>query len=79
MPFGLTNTPADFQWFINNVWHLFLNNFYTRCLNDILIYSETVEEYKIYVRSILEVLSKAGLYLKPEKCELYKTEVRYNM
>jgi len=77
MPFGLTNAPADFQWFINDVLYPFLNNFYTAYLDDILIYSETLAEHKVHVMKVLEVLAKAGLYLKPEKCEFHKTEVRY--
>jgi len=38
MPFGLTNGPADFQRFINDVLHLFLNTFCAAYLDDILIY-----------------------------------------
>ena len=67
MPFGLTNAPADFKRFINDVLHPFLDNFYTACPNDILIYSETLDNYNIHVKTVLEGLSEAGLYLKPEK------------
>jgi len=77
MPFGLTNAPADFQRFINNILHPFLDNFCTAYLDNILIYSETLAEHKVHIKKVLEVLAKAGLHLKPEKCEFYKTEVRY--
>ena len=77
MPFGLTNAPADFQRFINDVLHPFLDNFCTAYLNDILIYSDTLQEHKIHVRQVLEVLAKAGLHLRPEKCEFHRTEVTY--
>src|SRR5258706_8539069 len=77
MPFGLTNAPADFQRFINDVLHPFLDNFCTAYLDDILIYSERLEEHQEHVRKVLEVLSKAGLYLKPEKCKFHKSEVKY--
>jgi len=46
MPFGLTNTPADFQTLINDVLHQFLDDFFTTFLDDILIYSNTLEEHK---------------------------------
>ena len=75
--FGLTNAPADFQHFINDALHPFLNHFYTAYLDDILIYRMTLEEHREHMRRILEVLSKAGLHLKPEKCHFYKTEVKY--
>jgi len=77
MPFGLTNAPADFQRFINDVLHPFLDNFCTAYLDDILIYSDTLQEHKIHVKQVLEVLAKAGLHLKPEKYEFHRTEVTY--
>ena len=77
MPFGLTNAPADFQHFINDALHPFLDHFCTAYLDDILIYSTMLEEHREYVRGVLEALSRAGLHLKPEKCHFHKTEVKY--
>ena len=77
MPFGLTNAPTDFQRFINDVLRPFLDEFCIAYLDDILIYSESMEEHCIQVRRVMEALSNAGLCLKPEKCTFYKTEVKY--
>ena len=77
MPFSLTNAPADFQCFINDVLHPFLDAFCTAYLDDILIYSETLEEHQVHIKKVLESLSKVSLHLKPEKCEFHKTEVKY--
>ena len=77
MPFGLTNTPADFQHFINDILHPLLDAFCTAYLDNILIYSKTLEEHQVYDKKVLEALSKVGLYLKPEKCEFHKMEVKY--
>jgi hypothetical protein len=77
MPFGLTNAPADFQRFINDVLNPFLNRCATAYLDDILIYSDNLEEHREHVRHVLEKLSAAGLHLKPEKCEFYQKEVKY--
>ena len=77
MPFGLTNAPADFQRFINDVLHPFLDVFCTAYLDDILVYSETLEEHRIHVKRILIVLSEAGLHLTLEKCHFHQTEVKY--
>ena len=65
MPFGLTNALADFQRFINDVLNPFLDAFCTAYLNDILIYSETLEEHQAHIKKVLEALSKVGLHLKP--------------
>jgi hypothetical protein len=77
MPFGLTNAPAIFQNFINNVLAPYLDQFCTAYLDNMLIYSDTFEEYQEYVNWVLEAFEKAGLYLKLEKCEFYRQEVKY--
>ena len=77
MNFGLTNAPADFQKYINDTLRSFLDVFCTAYLDNVLIFSETLEKYKVHVRKVMEALSTAGLHLKPEKCKFHKTEVEY--
>ena len=77
MPFGLTNAPADFQKFINDTLRRYLDIFCTAYLDDILVYSDTLDKHKIHIRRILEALSSTGLHLKPEKCEFHRQEVKY--
>jgi hypothetical protein len=69
--FGLMNTPASFQYFINNVLQPYLDVFITAYLDNILIYSDDLDEYRIHIQKVLQALSDADLYLKPEKCEFY--------
>ena len=45
MPFRLTNAPATFQSYINNVLREYLDVFVTVYIDDILIYLETEEEH----------------------------------
>ena len=77
MTFGLTNAPVVFQHFINDAVHPFLEHFCTAYLDDILIYSATLEEHREHMQKVLEALPKVGLHLKPEKCHFHKTEVKY--
>ena len=56
MPFGLTNAPADFQKFINDTLRPYLDIFCIAYLDDILVYSDTLDENKIHVHQILEAL-----------------------
>lgn len=77
MSLGLTNAPASFQHFINDILSSFVNRFVTAYLDDILIYSENLEEHRGHVKSVLEALPSAGQHLKAERCEFYKQEVRY--
>jgi hypothetical protein len=72
MPFGLTNAPASFQHFINDILWPYLNMFITAYLNDILIYSNNLNDHQNHVLKVLEALSKASLHLKPEKCKFHQ-------
>jgi hypothetical protein len=72
MLFGLTNIPTSFQYFINDVLRPYLDISVTAYLNDILIYSDNLDDYQRYVLKVLEALSKVGLHLKPKKCEFHQ-------
>ena len=77
MPFGLTNAPATFQHFINDTLREYLDVFCTAYLDDILIYSDTLEEHKVQVRQVLEALQRAGILLRAEKCEFFTQKTTY--
>jgi hypothetical protein len=77
MPFGLTNAPASFQHFINDVLWPYLDVFITAYLDNILIYSDNLDEHRIHVQKVLQALCDADLHLKPEKCEFHRQEVTY--
>ena len=54
LPFGLTNRPATYQQYINNVLFNYLDIFCIVYLDDILIYSEDLLKYKLHVRKVLK-------------------------
>ena len=60
-PFGLTNGPATYQWYINDVLFDYLDDFCTAYLDNIIIYSENEMEYQEHVCKVLQRLCKAGL------------------
>ena len=69
MPFGLINIPVTIQALINDILKKYLDRFYITYLDDILIYSNNIEDYKKYVRLVLKVLQEKKLLIKPEKYE----------
>ena len=69
MPFGLTNAPATCQCFVNDTLREFLDVFCVCYLDDILIYSDNLQDHRKQVKAVLEKLHVAGLFVKPEKCE----------
>ncbi|KAK1912882.1 hypothetical protein P3342_004818 [Pyrenophora teres f. teres] len=77
MPFGLTNAPATFQELINNVLRAHLDIFIIAYLDNILVYSETLEDHVEHVKTVLRALKQFNLRLKPEKCEFHKTKVNF--
>jgi hypothetical protein len=77
MPFVLTNAPATFQNFINDVLAPYLDQFCTAYLDDMLIYYDTFEEHQQDINLVLEAFEEASLHLKPEKYEFYYQEVKY--
>jgi hypothetical protein len=77
MPFGLINTPTSFQHFFNDILQPYLDIFITAYLDNILIYSDNLNEYHIYIQKVLQALSNADLHLKPEKCQFHWPEVKY--
>src|ERR1700730_11010352 len=77
MPFGLTNVPATFQHFMNNIFSDLLDTFMVVYLDDILIYSEDPKQHVKHVQEVLQRLRENGLFLNPVKCEFHTETVEY--
>jgi len=77
MPFGLTNAPATFQNLMNDIFREFLDDFAVVYLDDILIFSRSLDEHERHVRLVLERLRDNGLFANPEKCSFHQSEVEY--
>ena len=75
MPFGLTNAPAYFMTMMNKVFMEELYNFVLVFIDDILIYSENIEEHAEHLRIVLEKLRRNQLYAKVSKCEFWLEKV----
>ncbi|GBG89206.1 hypothetical protein CBR_g48914 [Chara braunii] len=77
MPFGLTNAPATFQCLMDKVLRHQLNRFVVVYLDDILIFSKTMEEHLKHLEKVLQVLKEAQLHLNLEKYEFGRDGVIY--
>lgn len=77
MPFGLTNAPATFQALVNHTIRQYLDKTAVCYLDDVLIYSRTLEEHKQHVKEILDALHGAGLSVNKDKSEFHIQETVY--
>jgi hypothetical protein len=77
MPFGLTNAPASCMRMMNDVLRPYLDKTCIAYLDDILVYSQTIEQHIKDVRTVLKALEGARLACKPEKCEFHMGKVEF--
>ncbi len=78
MFFGLTNSPATFQWMMNDIFHdLIGEGKVTIYLDNILIFSKNLKEHREIVKRVLQRLQENKLFLKAEKCEFGVLETEY--
>ena len=77
LPFGLTNAPATFMHLMHETFRSYLDDFVIVFLDDILIYSKTLDDHERHVRKVLDILREQKLYAKESKCELFKEEVEF--
>jgi hypothetical protein len=77
MSFGLTNVPAHFMYLMNSVFMLELDKSVVVFIDDILVYSKSMEEHEEHLRVVLQRLREHQLYAKFSKCEFWIKEVSF--
>ena len=75
IPFGVTNAPAQFMRMMNDLLGEYLDIFILIFLDDILVYSRSMEEHAEHLRKVLHKLREYRLYAKASKCEILKTSL----
>ena len=73
MPFGLTNTLATFQHLMETCYGEIHLKWCIIYLDDIIVFSKTLEEHIERLKGVFEKLLAAGLRLKLSKCKFFKS------
>ncbi|GBG60732.1 hypothetical protein CBR_g12470 [Chara braunii] len=77
MAFGLTNASTTFQATMTNEYLAMLDRFVLVYLDDILVYSWTLEDHLEHLRRVLETLRRAKYKANRDKCEFVWQELEY--
>jgi hypothetical protein len=75
MPFGLTDAPATFQSIMNSIFAPLLRKSVLVFVDDILIYSKSLEDHKHHLQQVFAILQQHSLYLKKSKCSFGRSEL----
>ena len=60
---------------MNRVFHLYLDQFVIIFIDDILVYSKSVDEHALHLQVVLQTLRDRLLYAKFSKCEFCLNEI----
>lgn len=77
MAFGLTNAPATFQSVMNLIFAALLRKGVLVFMDDILIYSSTLEEHVILLQQVFDILRQHKFFIKLSKCSFAQKEIEY--
>ena len=77
MPFGLCNAPGTFERLMETVLRGMQWERAVLYLDDIIIFSNTVQEHMSRLEEIFQRLKQANLTLKPSKCQFFQKEVEF--
>jgi hypothetical protein len=77
MPFSLTNAPATFQAAMNQIFESLLRKCVLIFMDDILIYSPSLEQHKVHLQQVFDIVKHHSLVLKQSKCSFAQQELEY--
>ena len=77
MPFGLQNAPATFQRLMQGVFREDILPTLMVYLDDIIVFSSTIEEHLQCLETVFSKLKHHGLKIEPAKCQLFRDRVSY--
>jgi len=77
LPMGLKVAPSVFARMMQKVLRPFLGKFCVTYLDDIGIYSDSIQEHLEHIRLVLGALQAHHLFAKPSKCAFFLTELDF--
>src|SRR6266498_3085094 len=75
--FGLNNILMTFQRLMNKVLKQYIRKFIQVYLDDVIIYSNNLDEYKRHIKAVFEKIRKANLKIKLSKCQWFQKKLKF--
>jgi hypothetical protein len=72
-----TNAPATFQCLMNSIFAAFMRKFVLVFMDDILIYSKSLEERIQHLTQVFQILRAHKLLIKFKKCAFAQYQIDY--
>jgi hypothetical protein len=77
MPMGLHNSPAIYQHRMTTALQEHLGKICHIYLDDIVIWSNSVEDHTKHIHMVMQSLIKVKLYCNPNKCKFFQKEIDF--
>ena len=75
MQIGDCNAPATFQHLMTHIFCHQLGKYVHVYLDNVFIFSKTLEDHERHLRTVFEILKGTSLFLSRKKCSLYAKSV----
>jgi hypothetical protein len=76
MPFGLKNAPSEFQNIMNDIFNPY-TSFSIVYIDDVLIFSNTIEQHWKHLETFIKIVQYNGLVVSPTKIKLFQDKIRF--
>ena len=77
VPFGLQGAPSTFQRLMNHYLRPYLGKFVLVYLDDVLVYSNSIQEHFEHLEKVFKILQEKQLYAKGSKCDFCRTKIQF--
>ena len=61
---------------MNYIFQPYLSDWINIYLNDLVIYSNTIEDYMRHLKTVIDILHKEKFYLSKHKIQLFQKELK---
>nr|KYP72768.1 polyprotein [Cajanus cajan] len=76
MPFGLKNAPSEFQNIMNDIFNPY-SNFCIVYIDDVLIFSTSIDQHFKHLEIFFNVIKRNGLAISKTKICLFQTKIKF--